>query len=71
MARQHANNGRIYRAVIKRTYADGRTSTRMFGPYDTPAPAKGLITQAHTYAGNATVEGHIESAEVVWMREVQ
>lgn len=80
MARNHANDGRVYRAVIVRTYADGRTRTSMFGPYDTPAPAKGLITRAVTDAKRShgryrnaayahTATGHIESAEVIWMRE--
>lgn len=80
MAREHANNGRIYRAVIVKAYVQGRTSTTYYGPYDTAAPAKGLITRAGYEAAAShgkyrnphsayTVAGHIESAEVVWMRE--
>lgn len=80
MARNHANGGRVYRAVITSTYVNGRTVTSHYGPYDTPAPAKGLITRAETDAKRShgkyrnpahahDVVGHIESAEVIWMRE--
>jgi hypothetical protein len=81
MARSHANNGRIYRAVITRTYEDGSgTFVLTSGPYDTPQPAKAQITLAVNMAKAShgkyrnpayahTAEGHIESADVVWMRE--
>ncbi len=77
MARSHANDGRVFRAVITRTYADGRAASRTFGPYDNPAPAKGLITRAAGLAAASrgprrdpdrafTVSARIETAEVVW-----
>jgi hypothetical protein len=58
----------------------GEVSTYTCGPYDTKAPAKGQITYWESQAKNSrnryrdpkyafSVEGHIESAEVVWMRE--
>jgi hypothetical protein len=77
MARKHANNGRIYRAVVTRHFANGTADTLTYGPYDTPAPAKGQITywetQAHRSHGQYrnparayTVTSRIETAEVVW-----
>ncbi|MDX3551001.1 hypothetical protein PV729_04310 [Streptomyces europaeiscabiei] len=81
MARNHANNGRIYRAVITTTHLDGsHRSTRVRGPYDSPSPAKAWITRAKNDAKASlgkyrdpdfahTAEGHIESAEVIWMKE--
>lgn len=82
MTRNHANNGRIYRAVITRTFHNdaSRSFTETCGPYDTPAPAKAQISSAvrqgelshNRYRNPAhahTTVGHIESAEVVWMRE--
>jgi hypothetical protein len=77
MARNHANSGHVYRAVITRTYASGRTTTQTFGPYDLPAPAKGLITRAEgdarashgpyrNPAAAFTVSARVETAEVVW-----
>lgn len=79
MARSHANSGRVYRAVVAVTYADGSRTVLTYGPYDKPAPAKALITRAvndakasrgkwrnPAYAFDA--EGHIETAEVVWTR---
>jgi hypothetical protein len=81
MARNHANDGRIYRAVVVQTLDTGPVHTYTYGPYDTPSPAKGRITYWEGQAKNSrnryrdpqyafNVEGHIESAEVVWMREV-
>ncbi|MGW6754543.1 hypothetical protein [Streptomyces sp. NPDC055006] len=72
MPRNHANNGRIYRAVIERAYPDGYRYTSMLGPYDTEAPAKALINRAQREAGafgTHTAVGYIESAEVIWMKE--
>lgn len=77
MARSHANNGRIYRAVVTRRMADGTVDTLTYGPYDTPAPAKGQITSWETAAQAShgqyrdparafTVTSRIETAEVVW-----
>lgn len=80
MARNHANNGRIYRAVVVRTMADGRVHTYTYGPYDKPGPAKGQITGWKTAAERShgerrdpahafTVNGWVESAEVIWMHD--
>lgn len=80
MARSHANNGRIYRAVIVRRFDSGKVQTYTNGPYDTPSAAKAQIT-AHESTAKASrnryrdpanafdAVGHIESAEVIWMRE--
>lgn len=79
MARDYAHNGRVYRAVITKTYPDGRTLQLSYGPYDTPAPAKGLITRALAEAERShgpyrnprcayTAVGQLESAEVVWVK---
>jgi ribosomal protein S16 len=47
-----------YRAVVTTTYTyrDGSTSERvdLFGPYSTPAPARGRVTAAHREAERAT-----------------
>lgn len=81
MARRHANNGRIYRAVVTRRHLDGSSvATVTYGPYDTPGAAKAQITYAANQAAESrrprrdpayahTAEGHVESADVVWMRE--
>lgn len=78
MARNHANNGRVYRAVITIEHLDGsHKSTVTYGPYDSKAPAKALISRAVNAAEASrekrrnlayafTAVGHIESAEVVW-----
>ncbi|MFM9669322.1 hypothetical protein [Streptomyces galilaeus] len=77
MARSHANNGRVYRAVVIRHMADGTVDTLTYGPYDTAAPAKGQVTQWETAANRShgqyrnparafTVTTRIETAEVVW-----
>jgi hypothetical protein len=77
MARNHANNGHVFRAVIVRSFVSGRVRTETFGPYDTAAPAKALITRARYDAtashgsyrnpDNAfTVTARIESAVVDW-----
>lgn len=77
MARDHANSGRVYRAVIAKTFRNGRVTTSTYGPYDTAAPAKGLITRAeyeslasHGEYRNPdcafTVSAHVETAEVIW-----
>lgn len=77
MARDYAHNGRVYRAVITKTYTDGRTSQHSYGPYDTAAPAKGMITRALCEAERShgqyrnpssahTAVGRLQSAEVVW-----
>lgn len=77
MARNHANSGRIYRAVIIRFFVNGRVVTRTYGPYDTPTPAKSLVTQARGAADAShgryrnpahafTVAARIETAAVVW-----
>lgn len=71
MARNHANTGRVYRAVVVRTLANGTSHKRSYGPYDTAAPAKGLITREECHGRGAKVHGWIESAEVVWMREAE
>ena len=83
MARNHANGGRIYRAVITRTFPNdaSRTFTETCGPYDLKHVAQAQITAAvrqgelshNRYRDPAhahSVKGHIESAEVIWLREV-
>jgi hypothetical protein len=78
MARNHANNGRIYRAVVVTASNAGETTTYTYGPYDTPAPAKGQITYWTSAAKQSrnryrdpakafSAVGHVESADVVWM----
>jgi len=81
MARNFANNGLVYRAVITTTHLDGsHMSTRTRGPYDSRGAAKAQITAAENganaslgkwrdpaYAHNAV--GHIETAEIVWKPE--
>lgn len=81
MARRHANNGRIYRAVITRTYeVDSREVTTPYGPYDKRHTAQAQITTAVYHAKQShgcyrdpayaySASGHIESAEVIWLRE--
>jgi hypothetical protein len=77
MARHHANNGRIYRAVIIESRNGEAFSTEIYGPYDTAAPAKALITSAENGAKNSRnryrnpahaydAHGWIESASVSW-----
>lgn len=77
MGCNHANNGKIFRAVIVRTYVNGKTYTNTYGPYDTAAPAKGQITFAENQAADShgqwrdpayayTATGCLQSATVDW-----
>lgn len=81
MARNHAEAGRYYRAVITRRFDHGKEVTYVYGPYVAKAHAKARITAHETLAKQSrnryrdpahafSAEGHIESAEVIWMREV-
>lgn len=72
MARSHANNGRIYRAVIEVKHPNGEVTTLTYGPYDKPGTAQGQHTRAlreWEWNSSVSVSGHVESADVVWMRE--
>jgi hypothetical protein len=69
MARNIGADGRtVYRAVIEKTYADGRGYTAHEGPYTEPGPARARVTfWANRMArldGSAT--GRIEQAHTVW-----
>lgn len=77
MARSYANSTRYFRAVIVRTMDTGTVDTYTYGPYDTPAPAKGQITywegQAEGSRGKwrdpkyaFSVECRIESTALDW-----
>lgn len=82
MARNHANNGRVFRAVIVRSFVNGRVRTETLGPYDTAAPAKALITRARNDATSSTgryrnpdnaytITARVESADVDWKEATQ
>jgi hypothetical protein len=69
MARNIGADGRtVYRAVIEKTYADGRGHTAHEGPYTEPGPARARVTfWANRMArldGSAT--GRVEQAHTVW-----
>ncbi|MEU0245158.1 hypothetical protein ABZ192_12635 [Streptomyces sp. NPDC006235] len=80
MARNHAEADRYYRAVVTRTFDHGKVVQYVYGPYTSLAPAKGRITAHESLAKQSrspyrnpehafSAVGHIESAEVIWMRE--
>lgn len=73
MARNIGADGRtVYRAVIVKTYADGRTYTAHEGPYTEPGPARARVSfwrnRMAAYGDGRTAEGHIEQAHTVWAR---
>ncbi|MGW0134849.1 hypothetical protein [Streptomyces sp. NPDC003299] len=63
-----ADGSRVYRAVVEKTYDDGRTWTTHEGPYTEPGPARARITfwanHMRRRGGNAT--GRVEQAHTVW-----
>lgn len=65
-----ADGSTVYRAVIVKTYADGRTYTAHEGPYTEPGPARARVTFWHNrmQRNGGTAEGHIEQAHTVWTR---
>ncbi|MFK0142492.1 hypothetical protein [Streptomyces murinus] len=62
----------MYRAVIIKTYADGRTFTVYEGPYAKPGQARGRVTfwRKHFAANKpgAFATGHIEECQPQWQR---
>lgn len=72
MARSHANGGHIYRAVVEVRHPSGEVTILTYGPYDKPGTARGQLTRSLNewqWGTKGNVSGHVESAEVVWMRE--
>lgn len=65
-----ADGSDVYRAVIVKTYADGRTYTAHEGPYTEPGPARARITfwrnRMAAYDDGSSAEGHVEQAHTVW-----
>ncbi|MFF9262016.1 hypothetical protein [Streptomyces longwoodensis] len=71
MARNIGADGRtVYRAVITKTYADGRTYTAHEGPYTEPGPARARVSfwrnRMAAYGDGRSATGHIEEAHTVW-----
>ncbi|AVH58400.1 MULTISPECIES: hypothetical protein [Streptomyces] len=71
MARNIGADGRtVYRAVIVKTYADGRTYTAHEGPYTEPGPARARVTfwvnRMTAYGDGRSATGHVEQAHTVW-----
>ncbi|WP_432156044.1 hypothetical protein [Streptomyces sp. bgisy153] len=62
----------LYRAVITKTYADGRSYTEYEGPYAKPGPARGRVTfwRRHFAANKpgASADGHVEECRPQWHR---
>jgi hypothetical protein len=80
MARNHAEAGWYYRAVVTRTFDHGKVVRYVYGPYVAESHAKAQITAHESLAKQSrspyrnpehafSATGHIESAEVIWMRE--
>jgi hypothetical protein len=69
MPRNIGADGRtVYRAVIVKTYADGREYTAHEGPYTEPGPARARVSfwRNRMQRNGGTAEGHIEQAHTVW-----
>lgn len=65
-----APDARLYRAVITKTYADGRTFTEYEGPYAKPGPARARVTfwRRHfaAHKPGAIAAGHVEECQPQW-----
>lgn len=63
-----ADGSTVYRAVIQKTYDDGRAWTAHEGPYTDPGPARARITfwRNRMRRNDGTATGHVEQAHTVW-----
>jgi hypothetical protein len=65
-----ADGSTVYRAVIEKTYADGRTYTAHEGPYTELGPARARVTfwrnRMAAYGDGRSATGHVEQAHTVW-----
>ncbi|WP_053913674.1 hypothetical protein [Streptomyces sp. TP-A0875] len=63
-----ADGSTIYRAVIQKTYEDGRTWTAHEGPYTEPGPARARLTfwRNRMARRGGTAHGHVEQAHTTW-----
>lgn len=65
-----ADGATVYRAVITKTYADGRTYTAHEGPYTEPGPARARLSfwrnRFAAYDDGSHADGHVEQAHTVW-----
>ncbi|MFJ8900013.1 hypothetical protein [Streptomyces sp. NPDC102370] len=69
MARNIGADGRtVYRAVITKTYDNGRQWTSHEGPYTEPGPARARVSfwRNRMRRNGGTAEGHIEQAHTIW-----
>ncbi|GHC44363.1 MULTISPECIES: hypothetical protein [Streptomyces rochei group] len=63
-----ADGTTVYRAVIHKTYADGRQWTTHEGPYPEPGPARARVTfwQNRMQRNGGTASGDVEQAHTTW-----
>ncbi|MGW3711366.1 hypothetical protein ACWDN6_14610 [Streptomyces albogriseolus] len=63
-----ADGSTVYRAVITKTYDNGREWTSHEGPYTEPGPARARVSfwRNRMRRNGGTAEGHIEQAHTVW-----
>jgi len=63
-----ADGSTVYRAVITKTYDNGRTYTAHEGPYTEPGPARARVSfwRNRMERNGGTAAGHIEQAHTVW-----
>ncbi|MER6253641.1 hypothetical protein ABT224_20025 [Streptomyces sp. NPDC001584] len=63
-------NANVYRAVTRKTFADGTTATVYEGPYDQIGTARARITfwRNHftRYGKGGSADGHVEECQPEW-----
>lgn len=68
MRQQKSSLDRVWRAVIRRSYADGRERVEYLGPFGSSSPAAAAVTRALRSPWHGTVEttGVVESSATSW-----